>query len=183
VGATVGCLVIVWLLALPEPLYPEPFNIVWFLLLGSSLLQTSFEGLLLLDTSMLYLVTWLVTGIAVAPFSRSNWNALRTAMWVGLFLALFRTASILIIDPSFWSSPIRNMSLISLFAACLITAPLSLASCIPIRMSAAWLLSSKAIPPEKIETVCECGAVFKSRPLLCSECGRSLAAPDAVQTT
>jgi len=28
--------------------------------------------------------------------------------------------------------------------------------------------------PEKIETTCECGAVFKSNPLICSECGKQL---------
>jgi hypothetical protein len=29
-------------------------------------------------------------------------------------------------------------------------------------------------PPERIETICQCGVVYKSRPLLCAECGRSL---------
>jgi hypothetical protein len=45
------------------------------------------------------------------------------------------------------------------------------------------LSSSEAKPPEKIETVCECGAVFKSRPMLCSECGRQLAVPSADDTS
>jgi hypothetical protein len=26
--------------------------------------------------------------------------------------------------------------------------------------------------PEKIETICECGAMFKSIPMMCSECGK-----------
>jgi hypothetical protein len=75
------------------------------------------------------------------------------------------------------------VSLVSLFVTDLITAPLSLVSCIPIGMFAAWLSSSEAKPPEKIETVCECGAVFKSRPMFCSECGRQLAVLSADDTS
>lgn len=174
-----GCLFIVWLRALPQTVYPEPFNTVSFLLSGSVLLQSTLLGLMDWAVSGQYVVAWLIIGLAIAPFSKPNWNALRSALWVGLFIALLATGSILITNPSFWYSPSRNMDLITLFTSSLIASPLSLLSCIPISLSAAWLTSGEATPPEKIETVCECGAVFKSRPVFCSECGRQLTGSDA----
>jgi hypothetical protein len=183
VGAAIGCFVIVWLQKTPQPVYPKPFDMIWFLFAGSSLLQTTLADPLAWNSFMRYFTTWIIVGIAITPFSRPNWNALRTALWVGVFLALFATASVLITNPYFWSSQTRNMSLVSLFITSLITALLSLVSCIPIGMFGARLLNSEVKPPEKIETVCQCGAVFKSRPMFCSECVRQLAVLSADETT
>jgi len=182
-GALLGSCLIVWLLALPRILYPNPFDMIWFLLAGSAALQTTAAGLLNVSTTLVYFTVWLIIGLAIIPFSKSNWNSLRTSMWTGVFLALFTTMSVVLLDSLFWTSAARNARLIEFFATCLLFAPLALAAAVPVRVSVIRLRRKEAQIPENIETVCECGAVFKSKPMLCSECGRVLAASDSQEAT
>ncbi len=182
-GALLGSCLIVWLLTLPRVVYPDPFDMVWFLLVGSAALQTTAAGLLNISTALVYFIVWLIIGLVISPFSKSNWNSVRTAVWTSVFLALFTTMSAVLLDPLFWTSGARNTRLIEFFATSLLFAPLALAAAVPVRVSVIRLRRKEAQFPENIETVCECGAVFKSKPMLCSECGRVLAASDSQETS
>ena len=177
-----GSCLIALLLTLPRTVYPYPFDMVWLLLAGGAALQTTAAGLLNLDTTLVYFAVWLVIGLLISPFSKSNWNSVRTAVWTSIFLALFATMSAVLLDPLFWTSGARNARLIEFFATCLLFAPLALAAAVPLRVSVVRLRRKEAPSPESIRTVCECGAVFKSRPMLCSECGRALMVGDSRKT-
>jgi len=177
VAAVVGSFLLAILLGIPEPIYPEPFNIAWMLLAGSEALAAT-ASLGLTSVIIPYLITWLVVGFLIGPFSRVGWNTLRSTLWVGFVLAIFALASELLLNPGFWIlevNPDRNYDLLILFISSLIIALLSL----PTALASSYLtnrLGQQAEPevPIKIETICECGAVFKSKPMLCAECGRSL---------
>jgi len=182
-GALLGSCLIVWLLTLPRIVYPDPFDMVWFLLVGSAALQTTAAGLLNISTTLIYFIVWLIIGLVISPFSKSNWNSVRTAEWTGVFLALFTTLSAVLLDPLFWTSGARNARIIEFFATCLLFAPLALAAAVPVRVSVNLLRRKEVSSPGNIETVCECGAVFKSKPMLCSECGRLLAGSDSQETS
>ena len=174
-AVVVGSIVIALLLNLAQPLYPEPFSVIWILLIGSSTLQTTFSFIFNPSVVSMYLVSWIVIGLIVGPFSKFGWNTLRSVIWVGLVHAIFALASLLLLDPVFWGLPSRNFDLLYQFATSMIVSLLALPSALP----TAWLvrrIRKKSDPPvpTKIETICECGAVFKSKPMLCAECGRRL---------
>ncbi|NOR38886.1 MAG: hypothetical protein GQ580_04785 [Candidatus Thorarchaeota archaeon] len=177
VGALVGSSMIAILLALPPTEYPSQFGLFWIIFSGSDSLLASAAGLLSSTTWMLYVMAWIAIGLVTAPFAKSEWNAMRTALWVGVFISAFAVSSTFLLDPSFWTidRDARNIYLVLQFASGIAHSLLSLISSIPL----ATLLQkarreSDAPPPIKIETVCQCGAVFKSAPLMCAECGRSL---------
>jgi hypothetical protein len=144
---------------------------------GSSTLVTTAD-VILTPVFFSYLIIWIIIGLITGPFSKANWNTVRSTLWVGFILASFALASELLLNPGFWNleiNPDRNYELIIHFASSLIIALLSL----PTALFSAYLVNrlgkQTELPvPTKIETVCECGAVFKSRPMLCSECGRRL---------
>ncbi|MFQ5831793.1 MAG: hypothetical protein ACE5H4_03735 [Candidatus Thorarchaeota archaeon] len=176
VGALVGAWLLVTLLALEPTSYPAPFDSVWILLDGAAELQQVIRHILNSATVGAYLVSWLVVGIVTGLFSKSSWNAVRTSVWAGIVMFLLALTSNLVLDPLFWTSPNRNWDLVFLFASSIIIAGLSLPSSVPTVRIVNILQRGKTLPPPgKIQTVCECGAVFKSRPLLCSNCGRRLA--------
>lgn len=170
--------VIVMLLGLTQPTYPEPYSLIWFILAGSSALQTTLLEPFTLMVFTLYILSWLVIGFIIGLFSKPGWNTVRSALWVGLILAIFALASELLLNPEFWNleiNPNRNIDLIAQFASSLILCLLALPTALPTAYTIMKLGQKAELPiPNKIETVCECGAVFKSNPLICSECGRTL---------
>jgi hypothetical protein len=174
-GVVVGSTSIVIFQGLSQPTYPEPFNIIWFILVGSSVLQSTLFNPIPLVSLILYVLSWIIIGIVIGPFSKPGWNTVRSAIWVGLIHAIFALISLLFLDPEFWSSASRNFDLLSQFATSLILSILTLPSALPIAMIVDRI-NRKAEPPipTRIETVCECGAIFKSNPMICSECGRRL---------
>jgi len=178
VAVLAGSYVIVFLLELSQPLYPDPFSMIWILLAGSSALQSTFSFILDTSVALTYVTAWFVIGLIIGPFSKVGWNTVRSAIWVGLIHAILALASLLLLVPTFWDisiNPNRNIELLYQFSTSLILALLTLPSAIPTALLVNRLGQQSDIPvPTKIETICECGAIFKSRPLICSECGRRL---------
>lgn len=162
----------------PQPAYPEPFNTIWFILDGSWSLQSTIQGLFNYPTAAAYLISWIIIGMIIAPFSRKGWNTLRSALWVGVFLAIFALISLLLKNPSFWDvalNPMRNYALVIQFAMSMVASLFVMISALPITAAVEMVRRTAEPPiPGKIETVCQCGAVFKSNPLICSECGAIL---------
>jgi hypothetical protein len=183
-GVAIGSYLIVALVGFspPEPAYPSPLNLIWAVFIGSqalrSTLQTIFQG----QIAVLYLVTWLLIGLVIAPFSRKGWNTVRTAVWVGVTLAIMALVGQLFENPTYWDitlNPLRNYDLIYQFSISIVTSLLTLLSAIPLTMVIDKARQTGELPiPEKIETRCNCGAVFKSNPLICSECGATLRQPE-----
>lgn len=175
IAVIIGSLAITIFLQLPPPSYPEPFNDIWYILAGSSALQTTLLSPATTPTTLAYFVSWVIIGLIIGLFSKPGWNTVRSAIWVGLICAIFALISLLLLQPGFWTSPSRNIDLLLQFSTSLILSVLSLFSGLPTAMIIEKLgIESEPPIPSKIETVCECGAVFKSKPLMCSECGRPL---------
>ena len=175
VAVVIGSITIVVLLGLAQPAYPEPFGMIWFLLAGSSTLQSTLFNPLTPMLVILYIVSWIIIGLVIGPFSKPGWNTVRSALWVGLIHAIFALISKLFLEPGFWESANRNLDLLSLFITSIILSILTLPSAIPTAMIVERFGRQAEPPiPSKIETVCECGAVFKSNPIICSECGKTL---------
>ena len=171
----IGSTVIVILLGIAQPAYPEPFSMVWFLLAGSSALQSTLFNPLAPMLVGLYISSWLIIGLVIGPFSKPGWNTVRSAIWVGLIHAVLALISLLFLDSEFWDSASRNFDLLSQFVTSLILSLLTLPSALPTALIVDRLGRQAESPiPSKIETICECGAIFKSNPLICSECGRTL---------
>ncbi|MHA2003430.1 MAG: hypothetical protein ACW960_04915 [Candidatus Thorarchaeota archaeon] len=179
-AAFIGSLLLVYIFDLSQPAYPQEVIAIWALLVGSHSLSQSYT--IFLDPFMLasYLLVWLIMGLVIAPFSKSGWNAVRSAVWTGVWVSIWALTSILLLNPAFWSDPNRNLDLLLLFTTTIIAASLTLLSAYPISRIIRIARRERELPiPEKIETICECGAVFKSKPLVCSECGRTLSEEDA----
>jgi hypothetical protein len=180
IGIVVGSYLIVALVGFspPEPAYSDPFNVMWPLFVGSLALRSTLQGFFDGQVALFYLVTWLVIGIIIAPFSRKGWNTARTAVWGGVALAILALIAQLFGDPAYWDTTLnllRNYDLLYQFAISLVTSLMTLLSAIPLTIVIDRARQT-AEPPisDKIETRCDCGAVFKSNPLICSECGAIL---------
>jgi len=174
-GTLIGSWLLVLILNLNPPSYPQEVIGLWTFLEGSYSLSQSYVTMFSLPTLASYLLVWLIMGAVTAPFSKSGWNAVRTALWTGVWISIWALASILLLNPGFWSDPRRNWSLLLLFTSTIIASTLTLLSAYPITRIMRMARRERELPiPDKIETICECGAVFKSRPLVCSECGRTL---------
>lgn len=178
-GMFVGSFILVVTLPVTQPVYPAPYDLIWALLSGCQALQATIQQLVALENIHWYMITWLIIGLIASPFSDSKWNAVRTAVWIGVLITLFSLASLLLINPEFWYSETRNWELLFQLIVSILTSFLSLLSSIPsVMIITRFKEGSEAPLPEKIETVCECGAIFKSRPMICSECGRTLYTQD-----
>lgn len=127
-GSIIGATAIVVLLGLTGHAYPPPFDSFWFLLEGSSALQSTIEGLLTISSVPMYITTWILIGIILAPFSKKGWNTVRSALWMGTIQGVFALTAFVLINPNYWNSPERNLSLIYHFGSSLIIALLSLIS-------------------------------------------------------
>ncbi|MHA1772191.1 MAG: hypothetical protein ACTSYL_01170 [Candidatus Thorarchaeota archaeon] len=122
-----------------------------------------------------YLPVWLIAGLALGPLSEPGWNTVRSSIWFGTILAIIATSSILFTTPSFWYQPDRNLQLLVIFTTSLLLAQITLLTAIPLAIILKQARTHADPPiPEKIETVCSCGVVYKSRPLICSACGKPL---------
>ncbi len=177
-GGLVGALLggyFLWLTVTTTPyIWPESFSSIGFLFEGAFLISLyAFPNLL--NNLILFMVSWIIVGIVVALFSSSSLNSIRTSLWTGVVVFLFIVGGRLLLEPSFWEDSQRNFFLLEWFLRCAITSLLALVSSIPTSILRTRITSSgEAIPPPKIETVCTCGAVYKSRPLICAECGKQL---------
>lgn len=175
IGVLIGSFILVNIIPLSQPPYPSPYDFLWVLLTGSQALQMTIQQLLSFQNVFWYLLTWILIGIVTSPFSDSRWNAVRTSIWVGVFIMIFSLASLLLLDPAFWVSETRNWELIIQLITSILTSSISLLSSLPLVVLISKVKEKSETPlPEKIETICECGAVFKSRPMICSECGKTL---------
>ncbi|MFW9843274.1 MAG: hypothetical protein ACFFEV_01730 [Candidatus Thorarchaeota archaeon] len=175
VGVLVGSVVIVMLANLSDPMYSWPYNMIWFLLSGSDALRLSINGFLNPSVSLGFILTWILLGVIVGIFSKKGWNTLRSTLWAGLILGILSLSSVLLQDPGYWTSPTRNLDLLYHFVGAIILSLCAIPSAIPITFVIERAITKAEEPiPEKIETTCECGAVFKSNPLICSECGKQL---------
>lgn len=178
IGASIGAYLLVVLIGLTGPPleYPYPITLIWSILVGSSHLQASVTGFLNQSTFISYLLAWLIIGLIIAPFSKRGWNTIRTTLWAGFFIGFFALLDVLLTSP-FWSSPNRNFDLVYMFTTSLLLSFCSIPSAYPITIAINKLQQGAEPPiPDRIETRCECGAVFKSNPLICSECGAALRA-------
>ncbi len=174
-GAIIGAIMITSLLGLAQPNYSPPYDMVWFIFIGSSALHSTLSGLLDITSTAAYLITWLVLGIIIAPFSKRGWNIVRSALWIGIILGILKLGSVLLVNPEFWTAATRNLNLVYIFSTALLISLLSLMSAAPLSIILDRYKKQSEPPiPDKIETRCQCGAVFKSNPLICSECGAVL---------
>ena len=175
VAIVIGSFAVMLFMGLEQPIYPEPYNLLGFLLAGSSALQSTLFGPLTVVLVVQYVAVWCLIGFIIGPFSKVGWNTVRSAIWTGLLLGIFALISLLLLDSEFWGSVNRNIDLLSQFVTSLVLTVLTLPTALPTAMLFERI-GKQAEPaiPDQIETVCECGAVFKSNPMLCSECGREL---------
>ena len=175
VSAVLGSISIVLLLSIPSATYPDPFGALWILFEGSVSLQSTFQNFINAYDGIAYITTWLLIGFAASLFSRSEWNAVRTVIWTGVSIAVLSVTSRLLTDPFFWSSTDRNIVLLVMFMSAILASLIALVSSIPaVRIISNFRKEKDPPPPERIETVCQCGAVYKSHPKMCAKCGRSL---------
>ncbi|MHA1135592.1 MAG: hypothetical protein ACTSSE_03820 [Candidatus Thorarchaeota archaeon] len=175
IGMLIGSVTIVLLLGIQDPVYSWPYSSIWFILGGSSALKASFDGFLNQSMLLGYILTWVIVGLVISPFSKKGWNTLRTALWGGLILGILSLVSLILLNAGFWTSPTRNIDLLYHFVISIFVSFLAIPSAIPTTIVIDRIRKQSEEPiPEKIETSCECGAIFKSNPLICSECGKQL---------
>jgi len=175
IAILVGSVIIVALHNIQDPVFLWPYSSVWFILSGSSALKSTFENILNSDMLIGFILTWIVIGLIVALFSKKGWNTLRTSLWAGFILGIFSLITLFLESPSFWTSPTRNLDLVYHFLTSILASLLALPSAIPTTMVKERIMRQAEEPiPDRIQISCECGAVFKSNPLICSECGRQL---------
>ncbi len=173
VATLIGSWLMVFILNQSQPAYPQEVASIWVLLAGSYSLSQSYVALFNPLTVGSYMLVWLIVGLVIAPFSKSGWNAVRTAVWTGVWVSIWALTSTLLLNPAFWIDANRNWSLLLLFTSTIVTANIALLSAYPTTRIIRMTHREGELPiPEKIETICECGAVFKSKPMLCSECGK-----------
>lgn len=175
IGVIFGSTLIVWMLNVPDPVFSWPYNYIWFLLSGSYVLRDTMSGILVSTTQLNYLVTWIIIGLILGLVSKKGWNTFRSIIWTGIILGIISLAYILLTDVVYWIAPTRNMDLLTHFVTTILVSLLALPSAIIMTVAISHIMKQSEEPiPDKIETSCECGAVFKSNPLICSECGRQL---------
>ena len=175
IGSILAMTLAYFLIGNMSNVYPENIELFSFLLTGSVILSESLVSIITLSFALELILIWGAAGVVVAPFGVSEWNLLRTAVWMGGIIATFALSSTLLVNPEFWLQNDRNLLLALLYVetilASLISVPFSL---LVFKAKKRWLKKAPEPIPQKIETVCECGAVYKSNPLICVECGRQL---------
>ncbi|MFW9907108.1 MAG: hypothetical protein ACFFEF_00925 [Candidatus Thorarchaeota archaeon] len=141
-------------------------------------------GILLAGVQSIRIVLlWFCVGIITAPFARSEWNQVRSLVYVGVILGILSLSGMLLQDPSFWAMADRNYVLLLMFVSGTVSSLISLIAALPLVLAFKQIRKSADIaPPDGIETVCECGTVFKSKPMLCAVCGRILIESPSLST-
>ena len=175
IGVLIGSTILVVIAGLQDPLLSWPYNMIWFIFSGSNALRLSIDGFLNSDVFLGYILTWLLIGVVVGLFSKKGWNTIRTVLWVGLILGIFSLTAVLLQDAGYWTAPTRNIELFYHFVGSIVVSLCALPSAVPTTVLLERLARQAEEPiPVRIGTTCECGAVFKSNPIICSECGRQL---------
>ena len=161
--------------AMPD--YPIDMGLAWYVLAGTEYLHPVRMVAYNMTGWAWFVVLWGIMGVVTAPIATSRGNCIRTALWMGALVLLLSLTSILLQDPTLWTGDrdVRNWALFLHFIGAVIGSTLS----IPSGMAAMAILEylhreRRVAPPAKIETICTCGAVFKSNPLICAYCGRTL---------
>ena len=175
-GFLIGVALSLLLLATSTPEFPQSVEILVPILVGAQLLHPT-EVANNFELFPIYVIIWLIIGVFSGLSATSKWNTLRTSLWVSIFVVLFSLLSIFILDPTLWTADQlqRNWGLILHFVAGLCVIPLTMPTAIPVYVIINRIQTEAEQPqPEKIETRCICGAVFRSNPLICSDCGRIL---------
>ena len=173
-GFLVGAFLAVLLSPITVPDYPVEFSTLWPLLVGGDILHS---GTILLANPVVLISIWLTVGVVISPFSTTRWNTIRTTIWLGVFVASTTLSSSLLQDASLWTGDrdARNLFLVMEFIVSLIVVQISLVTAVPLSEIIVRRRRGADPPiPEEIKTVCECGAVFSSKPILCAVCGREL---------
>ena len=162
--------------------YPAPFDSVSILFTAAHHLVDTSALSTWLSSVFGYAFVWFVAGLVTGAISKPGWNTVRSAIWVGGILATLAVASMFLLDPSLWLAPERNTLIVQTFVAGVVAAQLTLVTAMPLAMIISSLRNRTKTPlPTSIVTVCECGAVFKSKPMFCSRCGRRLQEPQTKQ--
>jgi len=175
IGVIIGSFVLLLLVGLTSPAYYWPYSTIWVVLSGSSALKATITGISNPNALLGYILTWIIIGVVISPFSKKGWNTVRSAVWVGIILGILSLVSIILLDSDYWTSPTRNIDLVYHFVTALSVSLCVIPSAFPSTFVIERIKKQTEMPiPEKIETSCECGAVFKSNPLICSECGKQL---------
>ncbi|MDF1540464.1 MAG: hypothetical protein P1Q69_16330 [Candidatus Thorarchaeota archaeon] len=155
--------------------YPEPFSDIWVILNGPQSVVFALQNLQFPHYLFGLLVSFIAAGIIVSLFSESVGKSIRTSLWMGVVLGTVLIASVLVVDPSFWTMENRNITLVIFYIQNILVSLISLVSAIPLVWLRIRLKDGGAISaPPVIQTTCDCGAVYKSKPMICSECGRTL---------
>ena len=176
VGFLIGTALSLLLITTNAPEFPQSVQILVPILVGAQLLHPSAVANNI-DLLPIYIIIWLIVGVFSGLSATSKWNTLRTSLWVSIFVVLFSLLSLLILDPTLWTADQlqRNWGIILHFIAGLCVIPLTIPTAIPVYMIINKIQTEAEQPqPEIIETRCICGAVFRSNPLICSDCGRKL---------
>ncbi len=173
-GFVVGSLAL-WASGLEIPQYPSPYGIIGILLAAATALLNTFSiiasGIGILE----HITAWLLIGLASGLLSKGKWNNVRTSVWIGIIIGVLHVASKLLLNPSFWNQSDRNLVILLSFVVVLPTSQITLVSSIPVSYLVRRIRADEPPQaPERIETRCQCGAVFKSNPMICSECGMIL---------
>ncbi len=173
IGGIVGSVYIWYAMQGPKLDWPAPYDTIGFLFEGSSILVLYSEtGAIDLG---IWFSGWAIAGIAIALFSTSKADSIRTMLWSGGCVFILLIVGVFILDPAYWNSTDRNLFLLIWLVRSVLTAPVALVSAIPLIVLRKKLVhEEETAPPEKIETSCVCGAIFKSKPLMCAECGRQM---------
>ncbi|MFO7835959.1 MAG: hypothetical protein R6V83_04830 [Candidatus Thorarchaeota archaeon] len=162
--------------------YSSPSDALWFLIAGGTILNSAVTGIFQPNFIIPYIGIWLIMGLISGVFSISKSNTVRTALWIAVIIAILSILSAFLQNPSIWFGDMleRNSFLLAQFVQAIPTSLLSLPSAIPMVYVKQVLFSEgEPKPPNEIRTRCECGAVYKSKPMLCAECGRELHDPDS----
>ena len=134
IAVVIGSFAVMQIPGLGQPTYPEPYNLIGFLLAGSSALQSTLFGPLTVVLIVQYVAVWCLIGFIIGPFSKAGWNTVRSAIWAGLLLGVFALMSLLLLDSEFWGSANRNLDLLSQFVTSLVLSVLTLPTALPTAM-------------------------------------------------
>jgi hypothetical protein len=176
-----GSYLAVALMQVSVPEYPSPFDTIGFLIAGGATLNSAISVILNSNVIITYISIWFIAGIIAGIFSVSEGNTIRTALWIGGIIGVLSVLSAFLQNPSMWFGDMveRNSFLLAQFIQAIPTALLSVPTAVLVaHIKGKLLTETEPEPPKQIRTVCECGAIYKSKPMLCAECGRVLHGSD-----
>ncbi|MHA1960177.1 MAG: hypothetical protein ACW99U_08105 [Candidatus Thorarchaeota archaeon] len=177
ISVFVGASLTVNIQGLVSPSYPAPLDIGWFILAGSESLVSSVLDAMNPTDALVSIAVWIIMGMIAGLAANSRWNTVRSVLWMGALVAILGLVSVFALTPGLWfqEQAARNAMILIRLLTALTISTVSMIGALPTTvLIQAARKKTFAVPPERIVTRCECGAVFKSKPLICSECGRVL---------